>query len=110
MQTHLDVHAQMCLWQSGNHDGKLTQPNDIKPESGRHPPQDQSIQAWLVLDSERKKKAYCVVSTTGYISNYHIWDRQDLPVLGLLNEDGHPPGYQLTVIFYPLCPGDEFPI
>lgn len=64
----------------------------------------------MALEQRDRNKAYCVVSATGYISNHHIWDRQDLPILGLLDEDGHPPGYQLTIILYPLRSSNELPI
>lgn len=51
-----------------------------------------------------------MVSATGHISDNHVGDGQNLPVFRLLDEDGHSPGHQLTVVLYPLCPGDEFPI
>lgn len=55
-------------------------------------------------------RTYRVVSATGHISDNHVGDGQNLPVFRLLDEDGHSPGHQLTVVLYPLCPGDEFPI
>lgn len=61
-------------------------------------------------DKPETVKPHRVVSAAGHISYDHVGDRQNLSVFRLLDEDGHSPGDQLTVILYPLCPGDELPV
>lgn len=55
-------------------------------------------------------RSYRVISATGHVSHHHIWDGQNLPILCLLNEDGHPPRHQLAVVLYPLRPSNKLPI
>lgn len=50
-----------------------------------------------------------VVSATGHIANNHIWDLHDLSNFHLLHEDDHPPGHQLAIGLYTLCPCNEHP-
>lgn len=54
--------------------------------------------------------AHRVVGPACHIPHHHVGDGQDLPIFGLLNEDGHAARHQLAVVLYALCSGDELPI
>lgn len=54
--------------------------------------------------------AYRVVGPACHVPHHHVGDGQDLPIFGLLNEDGHAAWHQLAVVLYPLRPGNELPI
>lgn len=45
-----------------------------------------------------------------HVPHHHVGDGQDLPIFGLLNEDGHAARHQLAVVLDALRAGDELPI
>lgn len=51
-----------------------------------------------------------MVGPARHVPHHHVGDGQDLPIFGLLDEDGHAPRHQLAVVLDPLRPGDEFPV
>lgn len=51
-----------------------------------------------------------MVSPAGHVSDHHVGHGHDLAVLGLLNEDGDPPGDELAVELDALSTSYELPI
>lgn len=51
-----------------------------------------------------------MIGSARHVPDHHVGHRHDLPVLGLLDEDGDAPGEELAVELDPLGPGDELPV
>ena len=55
-------------------------------------------------------EAHRVVAPTGHVPDHHVGHRHHLAVLGLLDEDGHTAGDELTVELDALRARDELPV
>jgi len=51
-----------------------------------------------------------VVRPAGHVPDHHVGHRHDLPVLGLLDEDGDAAGDELAVELDALSAGDELAV